>query len=84
MRYHSAIEVIEVQKYRSAAMYVCLCNSVTDRQIRKACENGANSITCLQNELKVGTCCGRCKDCAREIIHETLGNQVSYVNAVAG
>lgn len=64
-------------------MYICICNNVTDRQIRKACENGANSIQCLQNELKVGTCCGRCKDCAKKIIQESVQNQINYVDAVA-
>ena len=51
-------------------MYVCVCNAVTDTQIRKACENGACSMEDLSRELNVATCCGRCKDCARRILRE--------------
>jgi len=53
-------------------MYVCVCNAVTDKQIRSACEQGACSMEDLSRELKVATCCGRCKDCARKILHENL------------
>jgi len=52
-------------------MYVCVCNAVTDRQIRKARDNGATSIEDLSRELKVATCCGRCSDCARKILCES-------------
>jgi len=51
-------------------MYVCICNAVTDRQIREARENGARSIEALGRELKVATCCGRCADCAEKILCE--------------
>jgi len=51
-------------------MYVCVCNAVTDRQIRKARDNGASSVEDLSRELKVATCCGRCKDCANRILCE--------------
>jgi len=64
-------------------MYVCVCNSVTDSQIRKACDNGAKSIQCLQDKLKVATCCGRCKDCAKKLIHESMNNQISQNEALA-
>jgi bacterioferritin-associated ferredoxin len=49
-------------------MYVCVCNAVTDRQIREAARLGARSLSDLQRELKVATCCGRCADCAREVL----------------
>ncbi len=50
-------------------MYVCVCNGVTDSQIRNACALGAHSIECLQKELNVGTCCGRCKEHACKLIN---------------
>ena len=49
-------------------MFVCICNKVTDAQIRDACAQGASSIDCLKHQLKVATCCGRCEDCARQIL----------------
>ena len=51
-------------------MYVCVCNAVTDKQIKKAAANGACSLEDLQDELRVATCCGRCADCAREVLNE--------------
>jgi bacterioferritin-associated ferredoxin len=43
-------------------MYVCLCNAVTDREIRGAVKLGARSLGDLQDTLGVATCCGRCTD----------------------
>jgi len=51
-------------------MFVCICNKVTDRQIREACDNGAMSINCLKDRLKVATCCGRCEDCAKRVLRD--------------
>lgn len=51
-------------------MYVCVCNRVTDGQIREACAKGACSLDCLRDRLKVATCCGRCRDCASRLLDE--------------
>jgi len=53
-------------------MYVCLCNGVTDREIRAAVEDGAASLGDLQSILPVAVCCGRCADTARDIVDEHL------------
>lgn len=41
-------------------MIVCVCKNVSDRDIRSAMANGANTIRGLRNELAVSTCCGKC------------------------
>ncbi len=51
-------------------MYVCLCNSVTDRDIIKAADKGATTLQDLSNELNVATCCGRCASCAKNLLKE--------------
>ena len=51
-------------------MYVCICNAVTDREIRSAVELGARSLADLQSTLGVATCCGRCADCASGIVRD--------------
>ena len=58
-------------------MYVCFCNKVTDKEIRQAVEAGHDSLDALRSELKVGTCCGRCNDCARQLIQTTVAEQWS-------
>jgi len=52
------------------AMYICLCHGITDRQIRRAVEQGASSLGDVQMQLPVGGCCGRCEPAASELIRE--------------
>ena len=51
-------------------MYVCVCNAITDREIRQAAELGATSIEALKDGLGVATCCGTCESCAIEILQQ--------------
>jgi len=51
-------------------MYVCVCNAVTDREVRGAIALGARSLSDLQMSLGVATCCQQCADCARKIVAE--------------
>jgi bacterioferritin-associated ferredoxin len=53
-------------------MYVCICHGVTDKQIRKAVEQGACTMDALGEELQVGTCCGRCIGCAQGILNQSV------------
>ncbi len=48
-------------------MIVCVCNRISDRDIVRAAHAGMSSDD-IQLELGVATCCGRCEDCAREIV----------------
>jgi len=52
-------------------MYVCICNAITDKQIRKAAESGARNLWDLQSELGVATQCGSCKEMASDILRES-------------
>ncbi|MGH8143568.1 MAG: (2Fe-2S)-binding protein [Steroidobacteraceae bacterium] len=51
-------------------MYVCICQGITDRQIRRAVDQGARTLGEVQMKLPVGGCCGRCEGSARELIRE--------------
>ncbi len=51
-------------------MYVCICNAVTDKDIRKAAKAGMTSLAALQEELGVAINCGSCADDASEILRE--------------
>lgn len=53
-------------------MYVCVCNAVTDREIKGAVKLGARSLDDLSSLLGVATCCGKCADCARSVLCEAL------------
>lgn len=49
-------------------MYVCVCNAVTDCQIREAYCEGACSMRKLREKLGVAGCCGRCAPCAKDVL----------------
>lgn len=51
-------------------MYVCVCNAVTDDQIREAYGEGACSMRELRKRLGVAGCCGRCAPCARDVLEQ--------------
>ena len=47
-------------------MIVCVCHRVSDRDIAQAARHGCASYDELQDQLRVGTACGACGDCARK------------------
>ena len=49
-------------------MYVCVCNGVTDRQVREAVEKGCGSVGELTMLTGAGANCGSCLDMAAEMI----------------
>ncbi|AUB81007.1 (2Fe-2S)-binding protein [Candidatus Thiodictyon syntrophicum] len=53
-------------------MYVCVCNAVTDRQIRAAVRAGASSLNDLREGLGLGGTCGTCLPCAAEVLRAAL------------
>ena len=53
-------------------MYVCVCNKVTDKQLKSAVENGAHSLGALQKSLAVGTNCGTCLETSQSMLNESL------------
>lgn len=53
-------------------MFVCLCHAVTDKDIKRAVENGACTMRDLRNELQVATQCGRCGQCAKSCLNQAL------------
>ncbi|MBI3526491.1 MAG: bacterioferritin-associated ferredoxin [Betaproteobacteria bacterium] len=64
-------------------MYVCLCNGITEGQIREAVGDGARSLRELRQCLGVASCCGKCADCAQQVVRETLstGEFREHLNA---
>lgn len=53
-------------------MYVCVCKAITDRQIKAAIDDGANSLGQLRKALGVASQCGKCSVMTREILDEAL------------
>lgn len=49
-------------------MYICICNAITDSQVKQAVADGAHTMPALQEKLGVATNCGRCHDTAAEYL----------------
>ncbi len=55
-------------------MYVCLCQGVTDGQIRDAIYAGCCSYRDVRETLGVASQCGKCACLAKQVVRETLGS----------
>ena len=51
-------------------VYVCICNGITDHDIRRAAEAGCASLSELTMRTGVGACCGSCVETAQILLDE--------------
>lgn len=51
-------------------MYVCICQAVTEKQVRDAVDQGVHSLSAMREHLGVASECGKCARCAHGIIKE--------------
>lgn len=51
-------------------MYVCICNGVTDHDIRNAAAAGCGSMPELTMRTGAGASCGSCVEMATELLHQ--------------
>jgi len=49
-------------------MIVCVCNAISDSEIKEWVALGGESLEQLESDLGLGTCCGKCRDCAHELV----------------
>jgi len=54
-------------------MYVCICNGVTDHDIRSAAESGCRTLPELTMRTGAGSNCGSCLDMALELLESARG-----------
>lgn len=53
-------------------MFVCICHGVSDKTIEASIEDGATTFKQLKAELKVGSQCGKCCNCAKQVLNRKL------------
>lgn len=58
-------------------MYVCLCNGITDREIKQSIRAGANNLQDLRDQLGVGTQCGQCACLSQELLNEAMEDSMN-------
>jgi len=64
-------------------VYVCLCNSVTDSDIRNAADAGVRTMRQLKMQTGCGSNCGKCVTMAREVLRDVLVERRQFLNIVA-
>lgn len=53
-------------------MYICLCNAVTDHDIRREAADGVHSFAELQARTGCADCCGCCEQEARSTLDKAV------------
>lgn len=64
-------------------MFVCICKAVSDKAIKQAIAEGADSIRDLKARLGVGSQCGKCVSQASQILHNELVKQHQLIDKLA-
>jgi len=54
-------------------MFVCLCNGITESQIRAAASTGISTLEELTDHLGVASQCGQCGAMAQAVLDENGG-----------
>lgn len=62
-------------------MIVCVCHRVSDRDIARAVHEGCATFEGLQGELRCGTSCGRCLECAHETFDDARAEHLAHAVA---
>ena len=60
-------------------MYVCICKTVTDKQIRRAAAEGCDNLLELRQNLGVASGCGSCASHAKEILDDANNSRSSII-----
>jgi bacterioferritin-associated ferredoxin len=55
-------------------MYVCVCNAVTDSDIRNAVDDGVCTMRQLRQKTGIASTCGCCKEMSVEILQQALAD----------
>ncbi|MDX2321749.1 MAG: (2Fe-2S)-binding protein [Moritella sp.] len=64
-------------------MYVCICRGITDKQLIHSIDEGATTMKALSTELGIGNQCGKCCQCTKKILNQTLIKQAQQQPQVA-
>jgi bacterioferritin-associated ferredoxin len=65
-------------------MYVCICNAVTDSDIRNAVETGVHNMKQLRQATGCSSTCGCCREMAREILQQALEDSREFRQLLPG
>jgi len=56
-------------------MYICICNAVTDTDIRQAVDEGVRNLKQLRQATGCANTCGSCSEAATEVLQQALSTK---------
>jgi bacterioferritin-associated ferredoxin len=56
-------------------VYVCLCRVVTDRDVLRAIDEGADTLRQVARRYGAGTVCGGCRPAIEALMRKRLGRE---------
>lgn len=59
-------------------MYICICKSVTDHDIKAAVAEGVQTLEELTETLGCASQCGKCQRIAQRVLDTALNEQMPY------
>jgi len=59
-------------------MFVCVCNAVTENDIRQAVNDGSETIKQLKEKFGVGSQCGGCITLTKQVLNQQLAATANY------
>jgi len=65
-------------------MYVCICNAVTDSDIRNAVEDGVRNMKQLRLSTGCSSTCGCCREAAIEVLQQALAETRGFRQMLPG
>ena len=63
-------------------MYICICHSVTDANIREAVDAGVRNLRQLKAETGCGAGCGTCIESVNQELAEALADQHPFLRVL--
>ena len=60
-------------------MYICLCNAVTDHDIRHEAADGVHTFAELQARTGCSDCCGSCEQEARATLNKAVEHALAQL-----
>ena len=57
-------------------MYICLCNALTDREIRAQCSGAGGSVAMVYRGLGCEPQCGKCVPLVRQMLRDSASAEV--------
>ena len=64
-------------------MIVCVCNRITEKEVRDASQKGARTPEAAYEKLGCEVQCGCCLDYAQDLIDEEWGRKPPHLRLVA-